>query len=353
MVKLERNAELSQRLGRNFLWPGVELDYRVTHHIVQSRREGCTAEGALDFQNVVSGRGPVRVTSESAMKASNNFLACFLLAITAGGQLDAASAENSPSTLKELTGLWAPSKAGCEAILSKEPPPRSVAKHFGVIGICSNGLEMVYQPVSCSARDLGNKSNVISIAAACRTKDYEPIPLRIRISVKNPNVISFSEEDFDTNQFSLEGAYRRCNHTYQCVSRSNTGGRTDPRDQQANREIARAPTAPQQSETPLPPTNTLNEYFGTWVDAAQYTCRSFDESEGEWFRLSDGLLQEGYGNACNVKMTLDGPTLIAEGNECFGEEAPPAHIKRSFTLSEGGIIISNNVVYIKCGRNGR
>ncbi len=257
-------------------------------------------------------------------------------------------AVDSPSTLKELSGLWAPSKAGCEAILSDKPPSPSVGKHFGVIGICSNGLEMLYQPVSCSARDLGRKSDIVQIAASCRIKDYDPVPLRLRISVKDQNNISFFKEDFDPSYFTLEGAYRRCNRTYQCVTVPNIGDNSDSRDKPVSETNAKALEGPNQSEILRPPSKTVNEFFGTWVDAAQYTCRSFDESEGEWFRLSDGLLQLGYGNACKVKMTLDGPTLTAEGNECFGEEMPLDRISRKFTISQGGVIISNKIVYLRC-----
>lgn len=258
------------------------------------------------------------------------------------------TAADKPNAFNELVGIWAPSTAGCEAVLGDNPPSPSVGKFFGAIGICPKGMEMLYQPVSCTARDLGKKTDTLEIAAACRLKDYDPIPLRIRISIKDQNVISFSKEDFDPNYFTLEGSYRRCNHTYKCMSLTETHDENE-QNEKVTTNHSSVPEADNSVKNPLPPTKQLSAFFGTWVDAAQYTCRSFDESEGEWFRLSSGMLQEGYGNACKVRMSLDGPTLIAEGNECFGEELPLESIRRTFTLSEGEVIVSNNIVYIKCG----
>jgi hypothetical protein len=93
---------------------------------------------------------------------------------------------------------------------------------------------------------------------------------------------------------------------------------------------------------------TPERFFGTWVDVAQYTCQSFDRSEGVWFELSQGHLAEGYGNACNVKLTVQGATLLAEGNECFGEEAPLLSIRREFVLLSDNRVESKGLTFMRC-----
>lgn len=94
---------------------------------------------------------------------------------------------------------------------------------------------------------------------------------------------------------------------------------------------------------------TPRSFFGLWVDAEQYTCRSFDNAEGEWFELTDGELIEGAGFACDVKLTLNGRTLVAEAKQCQGEEGEVSDgLRRAYTLLNAKTLESKGLTFIRC-----
>lgn len=99
---------------------------------------------------------------------------------------------------------------------------------------------------------------------------------------------------------------------------------------------------------PAQPSLRLADFYGRWVDANQYTCRSFDGAEGEWFQLEPGVIHLGYGYSCKATMSVSGSTLQLEGRDCWGEEINPTQISHTFTLANNVITSSTNTVYIRC-----
>lgn len=106
---------------------------------------------------------------------------------------------------------------------------------------------------------------------------------------------------------------------------------------------------PVHAETDKPGSVTVESFFGLWVDAEQYTCRSFDHAEGEWFELKGDELIEGAGFACDVKLSLNGRTLVAEAEQCQGEEgAATDGLRREYTLLNAKTLESKGLTFIRC-----
>jgi hypothetical protein len=117
-----------------------------------------------------------------------------------------------------LTGVWSPTAEGFAVYAAKgDDLSHSTGARYRLIGFCSNGFDMLYQPVGCNASSIGAPSGTIELSAACRVKDYPLSHLHIGIRVNSGNTISFSQSDFANADFSISGDYRRCSRRYTCV----------------------------------------------------------------------------------------------------------------------------------------
>jgi hypothetical protein len=79
---------------------------------------------------------------------------------------------------KDLVGVWAHTSAACSDYTSGKVdrlPDRVSKTPYELIGICTNGVELLYQPVGCRT----NASNVegvprVEVDSLCSVKDYAP-----------------------------------------------------------------------------------------------------------------------------------------------------------------------------------
>jgi hypothetical protein len=125
---------------------------------------------------------------------------------------------------KDLVGVWAHTSAACTDYTSGKVdrlPDRVSKTEYELIGICTNGVDLLYQPVGCRT----NATNVegvprVEVDSLCSIKDYAPEGGHFRIEVNGPNSISFHEKDF-TGNFLISGDYVRCERHYLCSERVN------------------------------------------------------------------------------------------------------------------------------------
>jgi hypothetical protein len=127
----------------------------------------------------------------------------------------------------DLVGVWAHTSAACTDFTSGKVdrlPDRASKTPYELIGICANGMALLYQSVGCrtSATNAPAASGV-EVDSLCSVKDYEPEGGHFRIEVNGPNSISFQETDF-TGNFSISGDYVLCEHHYLCSERVNDIG---------------------------------------------------------------------------------------------------------------------------------
>jgi hypothetical protein len=124
----------------------------------------------------------------------------------------------------DLIGVWAHNSAACSDYASGKVdrlPDRASKTPYELIGICANGIELLYQPVGC--RTSASKVpgvNRVEVDSTCSVKDYDTERGHFRIEVTGPNSISFHESDFKGN-FLISEDYVRCEHHYQCSERVN------------------------------------------------------------------------------------------------------------------------------------
>ncbi len=127
----------------------------------------------------------------------------------------------------DLVGVWAHNSAACKDYTSGKVdrlPDRASKTPYDLIGICANGIELLYQPVGCQTKvsNVAGASRV-DVHSTCSVKDYDPEEGHFRIEVSGPDSISFHEEDF-TDNFAISGDYVRCEHHYLCSERVNEIG---------------------------------------------------------------------------------------------------------------------------------
>jgi hypothetical protein len=129
------------------------------------------------------------------------------------------SAASKAKSLEDLTGVWAHSEADCNVDLDGQidrgETDLSTARSYNRIGICQDGVEMMYQAHHCEAAKVTKERGGLLISGKCRIKDYH-LKSRFRIRVKGPDAISFSKRDFDEDYFWIDGDYVRCNRDYAC-----------------------------------------------------------------------------------------------------------------------------------------
>jgi hypothetical protein len=85
---------------------------------------------------------------------------------------------------------------------------------MGLVGICNDGLDLMYQPVRCAASDVVRRADKLHFAAVCWTKGLYQTRHSIGVTIKGGDAISFNE--FDKVNFSILGNYVRCNRYYRC-----------------------------------------------------------------------------------------------------------------------------------------
>jgi len=120
----------------------------------------------------------------------------------------------SVESLKDLTGLWAHSEADCKTELSGalKHADRATGASYEFVGICADGVDMLYQPVNCGASDIVKQGDLIEFSAACRIKDYVAKKRqRVLLKVENADRIMFADP-----KFMIFGRYQRCNRAYTC-----------------------------------------------------------------------------------------------------------------------------------------
>jgi hypothetical protein len=127
----------------------------------------------------------------------------------------------------DLIGVWAHNKVACSDYTSGKVdrlPDRASKTPYELIGICANGMDLLYQPVGCRTK-ISNVPGVsrIEVDSTCSVKDYDSEEGHFRIEVTGPDSIVFHEEDF-TGNFSIRGDYVRCEHHYLCGERVNEIG---------------------------------------------------------------------------------------------------------------------------------
>ena len=134
----------------------------------------------------------------------------------AGGVAALAGQVESPGTLKAFTGIWAHSDDDCKkkmsGALDKGDLDRVQTSSYELVGICEDGLDMLYQPVNCLASDIGKQEDIVEFRASCRIKDYIADEReRVFIKVEDPDHIEFTDKDF-----MVFGRYVRCSRSYAC-----------------------------------------------------------------------------------------------------------------------------------------
>jgi hypothetical protein len=117
------------------------------------------------------------------------------------------------TSLKDLTGIWAHSEADCKKFDTENP---TTLKTYELVGICNDGLDLMYQPVRCTASAAVRRADKLHVAAVCWTKGLYQTRHSIGITIKGGDAISFNESDFDKAAFSITGDYVRCNRYYRC-----------------------------------------------------------------------------------------------------------------------------------------
>jgi hypothetical protein len=122
----------------------------------------------------------------------------------------------SPETLKAFTGIWAHSEDDCKkkmsGALDTGDLDRVQTSSYELVGICEDGLDMLYQPVNCLASDIGKQEDVVEFRASCRIKDYIADEReRVLIKVDDADHIEFTDKEF-----MVFGKYVRCSRSYAC-----------------------------------------------------------------------------------------------------------------------------------------
>jgi hypothetical protein len=139
-----------------------------------------------------------------------------LLGLMAGGAAALEGRVESVDSLKELTGIWAHSEEDCKmkmsGALDKGDLDRVQTSSYELVGICDDGLDMLYQPVNCGASDIVKQEELIEFRAACRVKDYVADKReRVLLKVGDSDHIQFADQNF-----MVFGSYVRCSRSYSC-----------------------------------------------------------------------------------------------------------------------------------------
>jgi hypothetical protein len=122
----------------------------------------------------------------------------------------------SVDSLKDFTGIWAHSEDDCKKKMSggldAGDLDRVQTSSYELVGICDDGLDMLYQPVNCGASGIVKQHELIEFSAACRIKDYVADKRqRVLLKVEDSDHIQFADQEF-----MVFGKYVRCSRSYAC-----------------------------------------------------------------------------------------------------------------------------------------
>ena len=158
--------------------------------------------------------GYAHLNSDGPVRIQNVVLATLVTSL-----LFVCNTTAQAASLKKITGIWAHSAADCKrdiaGSLKRGEIDRVTATSYEMVGICTNGLELLFQPHHCTASSIHKISGGLEFRGRCRVKDYQ-LTSRFNISVKSSRVISFNKKDFDKAYFWIEGSYVRCTRSYVC-----------------------------------------------------------------------------------------------------------------------------------------
>lgn len=131
-----------------------------------------------------------------------------------------AFADPTHKTLADLQGSWARSKADCHADvagkLARGDIDRVIATSYEMIGICREGIELLFQPQHCTIQSAVPGAGGLTLSGPCQVKG-QPNPARFTITPLPSGAIRFNEQDFAQNYFSISGDYVRCSRAYTCT----------------------------------------------------------------------------------------------------------------------------------------
>ena len=114
--------------------------------------------------------------------------------------------------------MWSLSAIGCTPDVSGslDALDKMTANKHALVGICARGFNLVMQPVRCKALKVTRLPDRIEVLAGCSVKDYAVKRFSIGIRNISQDSISFDENDFNGQDFSVSGEYRRYSKKYQC-----------------------------------------------------------------------------------------------------------------------------------------
>ena len=130
-------------------------------------------------------------------------------------------------SLRDFTGIWANSAAGCAVIARRgvaglDKPTRT---QYVPIGICERGIEFAGSNIGCDAASITKQGDNIEFTATCRRKDMLMEPFRTGMRVRGRDGLAFNERDFQPGGFGFSGHYQRCTRSYKCDSKSGVARR--------------------------------------------------------------------------------------------------------------------------------
>ena len=132
------------------------------------------------------------------------------------------SALAEPRSTADLTGIWAHSEADCQTKLSGaldgEDLPRPEKTRYELVGFCKHGMDLLYQPVVCDAKEVKADRAGFHWSGTCSVKGDAPYQLRFTAKSIGPNAVSFDENDFKHGDYWIRGNYGRCSLTYKCAN---------------------------------------------------------------------------------------------------------------------------------------
>jgi hypothetical protein len=122
----------------------------------------------------------------------------------------------SIDSLAEFKGIWAHSEADCalktSGRLDADDVDRVTSSSYELVGICEDGIDLLYQPVNCGTSGAVRQDDLVELSAACRIKDYVADRReRVLIKVQDPDTILFADP-----KFMVFGKYVRCTRSYSC-----------------------------------------------------------------------------------------------------------------------------------------
>lgn len=121
--------------------------------------------------------------------------------------------ENTSATanpFEDFIGTWAHTVDDCK-IQSAEGLDNVTRRQSGMVGICGNEVDPLYEAFRCTAESINNNGQLMDVDFSCQTKDYDPEKQHVQLKASNTNALQFM-----TPNFGIVGNYVRCSQTYSC-----------------------------------------------------------------------------------------------------------------------------------------